>query len=236
MHSSREIRGYGGTPKDREFTDKETRRYRHGYYAAISFLDAQVGEVLDALDESGMAEETVVVFTSDHGFHIGEQALWGKTSNFELDARVPLIIASPLKRHAPSVGQRTGALAELVDLYPTLSEVAGLKPIELPENLEGKSLVPVLRDPLAKVKDAAFTQHQQPFYGSRENWEAWGYSLRTERWRYTEWRAIDGGEVVAQELYDHNNDPLETENVAGDEANAALLKKLSKRLKEGFSL
>ena len=236
MHSSREIRGYGGTPKDREFTDEETRRYRHGYYAAISFLDAQVGEVLDALDESGMAEDTVVVFTSDHGFHVGEHSLWGKTSNFELDARVPLIVASPLKRHRPSVGQRTRALAELVDLYPTLSEVAGLKKVDLPENLEGISLVPVLRDPSAKVKDAAFTQHQQPFYGSRSNWQAWGYSVRTDRWRYTEWRAIEGGEVVARELYDHETDSLETKNVAEDEANDAVVKKLARKLQEGFSL
>jgi iduronate 2-sulfatase len=236
MHESREIRGYGGTPKDREFTDEETRRYRHGYYAAISFLDAQVGEVLDALEESGQAEETVVVFTSDHGFHIGEHSLWGKTSNFELDARVPLIIASPLRRHAASVGKRTTALAELVDLYPTLFEVAGLQREELPENLEGKSLVPVLRDPSATVKDAAFTQHQQPFYGSRENWQAWGYSVRTDRWRFTEWRKIDGGEVMARELYDHENDSLETKNVAGDEANAAVVEKLSKRLTQQFPM
>lgn len=234
MHSSREIKGYGGTPKDRDFTDEETRRYRHGYYAAISFLDAQIGEVLDALDESGLAEETLVVFTSDHGFHIGEQSLWGKTSNFELDARVPLIIASPLQRHASSVGRRTQALAELVDLYPTLSEAAGLDSAQLPTTLEGESLVPILENPSTKVKDAAFTQHQQPFYGSRSNWQAWGYSLRTERWRYTEWRAIDGGKVIARELYDHDSDSMEMNNVAEDEANSAVLKKLSQRLAKQF--
>ena len=93
LHASGEIRGYGGPPKDRDFNAEEVRHYRHGYYASISFLDAQVGLILDALDASGQADNTIIVFTSDHGFHIGEHALWGKTSNFELDARVPLILA-----------------------------------------------------------------------------------------------------------------------------------------------
>ncbi len=234
LHDSREIRGYGGPAKDRAFTGEETRRYRHGYYAAISFLDAQVGEVLDALDESGLAGETVVVFTSDHGFHIGEQSLWGKTSNFELDARVPLIVAAP--EYSKSLAKRTTALAELVDLYPTLVELAKLPSDEMPGNLEGESLAPVLRDPTATVKDAAFTQHQHPFYGSAKDWKAWGYSLRTERWRYTEWRAIAGGEVMARELYDHESDPQETRNVASDVANAETVSELANRLKEGFSL
>ena len=143
MHPSREIRGYGNVPKDRDFTEEEIQHYRHGYYAAISFLDAQVGEVLDALDESGKKDNTVVVFTSDHGFHIGEHSLWGKTSNFELDARVPLIVASPLEAHQGSVGRKTGALSELVDLYPTLAAMAGFEK-ETPTSLEGSNLEPIL--------------------------------------------------------------------------------------------
>ena len=109
LHESREIRGYGLTPKDRDFTEDEIRHYRHGYFASISFLDAQIGEILNALDESGQADDTIVVFTSDHGFHVGEHSLWGKTSNFELDARVPLIIASP--NHEVGHGKRTPSLA-----------------------------------------------------------------------------------------------------------------------------
>ena len=220
MHPSKEIHGYGLVPQDRDFTEDEVRHYRHGYYASISFLDAQVGEILDALDESGHSDDTVIVFTSDHGFHIGEHSLWGKTSNFELDARVPLIIASP--KHAASHGKKTDALAELVDLYPSLADLAGIDG-DAPKRLEGTSLVPVLADSTASVKDAAFTQHQSPFYGPRSKWIAWGYSVRTQRWRYTEWRNIKTGRVMDRELYDHDADPWETRNVVGAHFDAASL-------------
>ncbi|WP_233214474.1 sulfatase [Rhodopirellula bahusiensis] len=215
MHSSREIKGYGLTPEDRPFNEDEIRHYRHGYYAAISFLDAQVGEVLDALDQSGHADDTIVVFTSDHGFHIGEKTLWGKTSNFELDARVPLIIASP--RHSQTHGQSTKALTELIDLYPTLGELAGIRD-DLPGRLEGVSQVTVLSAPASSVKAFALTQHEQPFYGSVKNRKAIGYSLRTDRWRYTEWRSLKDSSVIDRELYDHANDPLETANIAGEQS------------------
>lgn len=231
MHSSREIRGYGLTPKDRDFTADEIRHYRHGYYASISFMDAQVGEILDALDESGQADNTIVVFTSDHGFHIGEHTLWGKTSNFELDARVPLIIASP--DHQAGQGKTTTALAELVDLYPTLANLAGING-DLSKRLEGASLAPVMADPAATVKDAALTQHQQPFYGSSKNWKAWGYSMRTDRWRYTEWRSITDGQIVARELYDHENDPAETRNVAALAKHQGIMATLAARLAKSF--
>lgn len=211
MHDSREIKSYDGTPKDRPFRPEEVRHFRHGYYATISFLDAQVGEILNALDESGHADNTIVVFTSDHGFHIGEQALWGKTSNFELDARIPLIVSDP--RQSSSHGKTTTALSELVDLYPTLASLADIDH-DLPENLEGQDLSAVIADPNHTIKKAAFTQHQQPFYGSSKNWKAWGYSIRTDNWRYTEWRSIDTNAIIAQELYDHVNDQLESRNVA----------------------
>lgn len=226
MHPSKEIHGYGLTPQDRDFTEDEIRHLRHGYYASISFMDAQLGKILDALDDSGHAEDTIIVFTSDHGFHIGEHTLWGKTSNFELDARVPLIIASP--KHAAGRGKKTQALAELVDLYPTLAELAGIDG-DASKRLEGASLVPVLADPSATVKDAAFTQHQSPFYGPPSKWIAWGYSVRTDRWRYTEWRNIKTGVVMDRELYDHDADPSETRNVIGAHAEAvpALAKKIT---------
>lgn len=211
MHESREIRGYGGVPNDRPLTAEEIRHYRHGYYASITFMDAQIGEILAALEEAGHSEDTIVVFTSDHGFHIGERSLWGKTSNFELDARVPLIVADPLR--SSGHGKKTASLAELVDLYPTLTSLAGIAD-DRPRNLEGDDLLPVVADPSVSVKDAAFTQHQQPFYGPPSNWEAWGYSVRTGRYRYTEWRSLQGGEVVARELYDHVEDPHESRNIA----------------------
>jgi len=231
LHPSREIHGYGRVPDDRPFTEAEIRHYRHGYHASISFMDAQIGHILDALDEGGHAGDTLVVFTSDHGFHIGEHALWGKTTNFELDARVPLIVADP--NRPAGHGRHTAALAELVDLYPTLSDLAGIGD-DVSANLEGTSLAPVVADPAASVQDAAFTRHQHPFYGGRKNWEAWGYSVRTDDWRYTEWRAIDGGEVMARELYDHENDPGETRNLAGAEEHAATIDSLAERLAAQF--
>lgn len=231
MHPSREIRGYGGTPKDRDFTEAEIRRYRHGYYASISFMDAQIGEILDALDESGKADDTIVVFTSDHGFHIGEHALWGKTSNFELDARVPLIIASP--QHSQSQGKTTDSITELVDLFPTLANLVGFEK-DLPENLEGVDVSEVFLNPDKRIKEFAFTQHQQPFYGPRSNWKAWGYSVRSQDWRYTEWRSIEDQHLLARELYDHNHDPLETRNVADDSAHTETVAKLEAVIGEQF--
>lgn len=233
MHASREIKGYGEVPRDRAFTEKEIRHFRHGYYASISFMDAQIGEILDALEESSLAENTLIVFTSDHGFHIGEQTLWGKTSNFELDARVPLIIADP--GQPASHGKVTKSLVELVDLYPTMAEAAGISD-DLDNRLEGVSLVPVLKDPKYSVKDAALTQHQQPFYGSRDNWKAWGYSMRTDRWRYTEWRAINGGAVIARELYDHNADPKETQNQSDNPDYRSVLPQLKAGLAKAFPI
>ncbi len=228
LHQSKEILGYGLTPKDRAFNAAEQQHYRHGYYAAISFLDAQIGLILDALDESGQTDNTLVVFFSDHGFHVGEHTLWGKTTNFELDARVPLIIADPRQKN--SQGQRTRALAELVDLYPTLAHLTDTA-APLPKNLEGHNLAPILADPSATVKAAAFTQHQQPFYGPRNQWQAIGRSIRTDRWRCTEWRDLKSGAVMAQELYDHENDPLETQNLATQPHHSTTLSQLQSELK-----
>jgi len=229
MHESREIRGYGESPKDRPFTEEEIRHYRHGYYASISFMDAQIGEILAGLEEGGHADDTIIVFTSDHGFHIGEQTLWGKTSNFELDARVPLIIASP--HHGKSHGKHSRSLIELLDLYPTLAELAGIHGTQ-PKKLQGMSHAAALSDPSRVIEKLAFTQHQQPFYGSPKNWKAWGYSVRTDRWRYTEWRDIqDGTRILDRELYDYHNDPLETVNLAKQAGQDKVIQDLSRKLK-----
>lgn len=231
LHDSREIRGYGNIPKDKGFTLSQQRHYRHGYYAAISFLDAQLGEILDALDASGEADNTIIVFTSDHGFHIGEHSLWGKTTNFELDARVPLIVVDP--RHPKTAGANSESLVELVDLYPTLAHMAGIE-AELPGNLEGANFAPILDDPSHAVKNAAYTQHQHPFYGSSKNWKAIGYSIRSPKWRLTEWRSIDSGEVIAEELYDHESDFLETSNLAGVTEQVKIVAALREKLRQQF--
>lgn len=230
MHISRELHSYDGIPKEAELSPELKRHLRHGYYASISFLDAQVGLILDALDASGHQDDTIVAFVSDHGFHIGEKTLWGKTSNFELDARVPLIIADPRTgRTQPN----TDCLTELVDLYPTLAALAGITN-DLPENLEGNDLSSLLTNPVQTLKTAAFTQHQHPFYAPREKWVAWGYSIRTASWRYTQWRSIQDDQLIAEELYDHRSDSNESRNVAAQFPD--VVQQHSQRLIKHFNL
>lgn len=222
-HNSREIL----TDKQRELSEDAVREIRHGYLANISYLDAQVGKVIDELDRLGLAERTVIVFWSDHGFHLGEHTLWAKTSNFENDARVPLIIAPPKTKHA---GAKTQALAELVDLYPTLIDLCSLPKVK---GLEGRSLVPVLNDPKQSVKAAAYSQHPRPAYYKGQP-ETMGVSARTERYRYTEWRDFKTGEIVARELYDHLHDPQETRNVVSSPPDRSAFERAVKELRRGF--
>ena len=188
------------TPPDWVLTDQQQRETIRAYYAAISFLDANVGRLLDALERLGLADDTLVVFASDHGYHLGERKQWMKQSLFERSARTPLIAAGPgIVKGRPSV--RT---VELLDLYPTLADLTGLAP---PRGLEGRSLAPLLKDPSASWDRPAYTQVLRG--GARG---FMGYSVRTERWRYTEW---DDGTRGA-ELYDETADPEELTNLARD--------------------
>ncbi|MAS93215.1 MAG: iduronate sulfatase [Verrucomicrobiales bacterium] len=198
----------------------------HGHLAAISYLDAQIGKVLDELEALELRENTIVVFWSDHGLHIGEHGLTRKTTVFELDAGVPLIISVPgLKK-----GQRTRALAELMDLYPTLADLCELD--ETPDDLEGESLVPVLHDPASSVREAAMTQTPRPNYLRGKMPEIMGYSIRSDHFRYTEWRDFESGETTARELYDHRSDPLETVNVISEKKFEGTASHLAEKLGE----
>ncbi len=207
LHDSREIlRSYANSPNQYP-TDHQSREMRRGYYANISYMDAQVGKVLSELDRLDLRSNTIIVLWSDHGFHLGEKGLWAKTSNFELDARVPLIISTPQYNKS----QRTNSLVELLDIYPTLADLCNL---QSPPDLAGQSLVSVLKDPRSTVKDLALTQHCRPAYPANgADPEAIGYSIRTDRYRYTEWRNFQSGKVLAHELYDHKKDPHETANI-----------------------
>jgi iduronate 2-sulfatase len=207
---------YRGDPDD-------LREMHHGHLAAISYLDAQVGRVLEELDAQGLRNDTIVVFWSDHGLHLGEHGLTRKTTAFELDAHVPLIIASPRFQ----AGQRTSALVELLDLYPTLAELCGL---DAPDGLQGVSLVPLLGDPTAAVKVGALTQTPRPNYPRGQTPKIMGYSLRTKRYRYTEWRDFESGEVRARELYHHDSDPSESINLAGREGQKSIVDRLARQL------
>lgn len=201
----------------------QLREMHHGHLAAISYLDAQIGKVLDKLDTLGLRDDTIIVFWSDHGLHIGEHGLTRKTTAFELDAAVPLIIATPEQKGA----QRTDALVELLDLYPTLNELCD---IEGPANLEGKSLVHLLADPSRSHKTVALTQTPRPNYPKGKLPISMGYTIRSDRFRYTEWRSFKTNEVVARELYDHRNDSFETINVIDDSKYEAFLPVLAAQL------
>jgi iduronate 2-sulfatase len=220
-----------GEPSERRPLDDETaRELRHGYYAAMSFADAQLGLVLKALEELKLAENTIVVILSDNGFHLGEQDTWGKMTLFGWDARVPLLIAAP---GLGKGGGKTAALSELVDLFPTLTQLCGLPN---PPKLDGVSLVPVLKDPGATVKTAALTQHPRPALywggGPQALPTVMGYALKTDRWSYHEWRDFKTGKVVAKELYDEKADPLETVNLDGTADAAAVVPRLAEELKK----
>lgn len=229
FHQSTEILG----PPDQQTkpTPGQVAEMRHGYFAAVSYLDAQVGKVLAALRENGLEENTLVVFWGDHGYHLGEHGLWAKTSNFELDARVPLLIA-PVSPKRP--GARTDSLVEMLDLFPTLVDLAGLP---APTGLEGTSLAPILADPSVSVKPAAFTQHPRPAYPDRtpkKQPDAMGYSVRTAGWRYTEWRNWETGAVEAVELYDHRSGDPELRNVAANPPDPSAFEDAKKLLRDQF--
>jgi uncharacterized sulfatase len=177
------------------------------YQAAVAFVDAQFGLILDALEREGLSDHTVVVLVGDNGLHVAEQGLWGKSTLFEESDRVPLVIAAP---EVSRPGTPTGGLAELVDLYPTLLELCRLPMVP---GLDGVSLVPLLRDPEAKGKGAAWTMRK---VGAARK-EQLAFSVRTERWRFTAW---PDGEL---ELYDHDADPWERLNLADDPAHAAVV-------------
>lgn len=199
------------------FTDAERREFRRAYFAGISFTDAQVGKLLDALDRLGLWENTVVVLMGDHGYHLGEHGWWNKVTVFELCARTPLIVWAP---RAKGMGRTAAGLVEFVDLYPTLAELCALAP---PANLEGTSFRALLDDPARTGKAAAFTQVTR---GS-----LMGRSIRTDRWRYTEWDEGRSG----IELYDHANggDPGEYHNLASDPNHTGEIAKLAAMLHAG---
>ncbi len=212
------------------FTDDLRRQALQGYYASISFMDAQVGRVVAALDRLGLAESTIIVFTSDHGYHVGEHGLWQKQSLFEESARVPLLIV------APGVA-RNGAVAKSpvshLDLYPTLTALAGVK---APGNLQGQDLTPLLKDPATAGRGWALTQVVRAGGGQGAGkggkkagapGRYFGYSLRTANWRYTEW---DEGKQ-GSELYHHDTDPKEITNLAKDPKHAETVAQLSKQLR-----
>ncbi len=203
-----ELRQYSDIPATGPLDDAKARHLIHGYYAATSYMDAQLGRVLDALDATGLANNTIIVLWGDHGWHLGDHGMWCKHTNYEQATRIPLIIVAP---GVTRPGTRTLALAESVDLYPTLCELAGLP---VPKGLDGSSLTAVLRDPQAPGKKAVF--HVYP----RGN--LMGRAVRTERYRLVEWKAIaQPASTAVLELYDYQTDPEETRNLSASQPDVA---------------
>ncbi|WP_303317311.1 sulfatase [Flavivirga abyssicola] len=267
LHPSFELRARYGIPKKGPIDDEMARTLKHAYLACISYVDAQIGKMIDALDEAGLRDNTIIMLWSDHGWHLGDMGIWGKATNYEIATRVPLIVWTP--DMAKEVrGNKTDALVELVDMYPTLCDLAE---IDLPEHLEGKSFKTLLSKPNTPWKKAAFSQFPNPALrewaanplsqGMRETYfgplieeveerikkqqgDKWdrslfennvmGYAMRTERYRIIIWKDYKNpeSEPLFVELFDHQNDPTETKNVAKE--NPEVVKTLITQFNKGW--
>ncbi|MDX1284732.1 MAG: sulfatase [Draconibacterium sp.] len=220
-----ELRNYAGIPKGREKFDVELNKtLKHGYYATVSYIDAQIGRLMDELKASGLEKNTIVILWGDHGWKLGEYGMWCKHTQFHLDNHVPMLIKDPGQTPA-----KTDALVEFVDIYPSLCELAGL---ELPAHLQGTSFAPLIEDPNKKWKEGALSYWP---VSNRTNPDkvVMGYTVQTERYRYTEWIRESTGELMDRDLFDHQTDPDENKSIANNAENEELMKELSQLLDRG---
>jgi len=267
LHPSFELRARYGIPKEGPIDDDLAKTLKHAYLACVSYIDAQIGKMIAALEKAGVRDNTVIMVWSDHGWHLGEMGIWGKATNYEISTRVPLIVWTP-SMTVENRGKTTNALVELIDMYPTLSELAGLP---IPDHVEGQSFKPLLSNPEKPWKKAAFSLFPSPALrewaanplskGMRETYfgplilevekkikaqqkEKWnrdlyekylmGYAMRTDRYRFIVWKDYrdKNAKPVFLELYDHQNDPLETKNIAQE--NKELVQKLLNQFNKGW--
>ena len=222
MYNWNDLRHYYGIPKVGPVSDEQARDLIHAYHACVSYVDAQIGRLLDRLDELDLRQRTVVILWGDHGWQLGEHGMWDKHSNFETSTHAPLLISVP--GQTPG---RTGALVEFVDIYPSLCELCGLA---LPDGLEGTSFMPLVEDPARSWKTAAFSQYPREVPG---HGYGMGRSIRTARYRFTEWTVPDT-DFKAYELYDHQTDPQENVNLANRPQQSGLRRQLLDRLHAGW--
>ncbi len=224
LAAATELRRYRDIPRQGPIGEAKARELVRAYYAGISYIDAQIGLLLDALDQLNLRENTAVVLWGDHGYHLGDHGLWSEMTNFEAATRAPLIVSYPGQRGA---GRKSRALTESVDLYPSLCEICELP---APQGLEGSSFAPLFEDPDRLWKRAVFSQSPREIPGVGSGM---GYSMRTARYRYTEWTAEENP-FRASELYDYQNDPLEQRNIANRPENISLVNGLAGMLHEGW--
>jgi iduronate 2-sulfatase len=229
FHNWQELRGYTDIPKEGPVSADKEKELRHGYYACVSYVDAQIGKLLQTLDELGLRENTIVVFWGDHGYQLGEQNLWCKSTIFELSARSPLIISAPGKRKKGAI---IDAFSESVDLYPTIVDLCGLSE---PAHLAGISLAPLMEDPEQDWNDMSFTQFVRPYsaaIGASVPMTHMGYSVRTGEWRYTSWFNVESKSFEFPELYRLAADHEISNNLAGQPEYAELEQKFVQALNE----
>jgi iduronate 2-sulfatase len=237
MNSMYELRGYDGFhhikhPSVFSMNEDTARILKAGYYASISYVDAQIGRVLEHLKDLGIDDNTIVVIWGDHGWKLGEHNGWCKQTNYNIDTHVPMIVYSPFHEG----GKQTFALTELIDMFPTLCELSG---VEIPNYNQGLSMVPLLENPDKTWKTAAFSQfHRRPRI-SPDGKRYMGYSMKTSQYHYVEWYHWDNklkvkGELAATELYDNLVDPDENVNIAGNEEMKEIISDLSQQLKMGW--
>lgn len=240
-HNAGELRNYAADIKSLDeksqlllLPEEKQRELIHGYYACISYTDAQIGKLLAALKANGLDKNTIVVLLGDHGWHLGDHSLWCKHSNFEQAVHVPLMFKMP----GITNGSKSNSMVEFTDIYPTLCELTGLK---TGKHLDGKSLKPVLQNKNAVVHDYAISQYPRGFNNDPRG--IMGYSLRNKQYRYTEWiggsfttaQLFDVSKVKAVELYDYVNDPLETKNLAAEPGMEKVAKEMSEKLHEYYA-
>ncbi len=239
INNMRELRGYTDFsdvkhPSEGKLTEAEARHLKHGYLACVSYIDTQIGRLLDRLDELGLSENTTVVLWGDHGWKLGEHNSWAKMTNYEIDTHVPLIFRSPGQIRA---GLSSDGMVEFVDVYPTLCQLCGLP---VPSNLEGLSMTPLFSNPARPWKSAVFSQFlREGIWVGPDGIEYMGYAIRTDRYRYVEWHRWEGGGKMEEalsgvELYDHRSDPQENENLASRPEMKEIVSSLSGRLAAGW--
>lgn len=226
-HDWPEARGYTDIPDEGPMPPDIAARTRHGYYASTSYVDAQLGRVLNELKALGLDKNTVVSLYGDHGFHIGEHDLWGKLTNYDMSTNAPLLVASPFQKDKGKVIQQA---VEFLDLYPTLAKACGLAG---PVDLEGTSLLPVMNDSTVPTKNFALSQFQRPpsYNFLKAPPKNMGYSIRDDRYRYTRWIDFKTHGVIAEEFYDYATSKVELENRIDDPAYARAIARLREQLR-----
>jgi iduronate 2-sulfatase len=237
VHGDQELRSYDDfkdlkLPTEGKLSEERQRELLHGYYASISYVDAQIGRILDELERLELSKNTIIVLWGDHGWKLGEHNSWAKQSNYEIDTRVALIVSG---KGVKEKGKRSESLVEFVDIFPTLCEKAGLK---IPKGLQGISFAPMLENVKEKTKESAFSQFLLGRFPRKANSpEKMGYAVRTNQYRYVEWfewKEDKRGAFLDRELFDHFKDPKENVNIANLASNKGLCLKLEAILKSNF--